>query len=227
MENELKVNRRRLLLEALSVYIGIHVVFKILILFRNAPWVEKYLNVIVSVLLLYTPLLFIFIRKENIKRFGLTLDRLGQSVRAFFILVAIFFLPYGIGYFFYYKFFIGSVESFHLALPRELGTLLLTQLLFVGLPEEFFFRGYLQERLNAFFSSKISVGRFELGGGAVVGSLLFAWSHFWITPEWGRLAVFFPSLLFGWLRDRYQTLVGPILFHAACNLWGILLYTST
>jgi membrane protease YdiL (CAAX protease family) len=32
------------------------------------------------------------------------------------------------------------------------------------------------------------------------------------------LLVFFPALLFGWLRERTGTIVGSTLFHAACNI---------
>jgi membrane protease YdiL (CAAX protease family) len=34
-----------------------------------------------------------------------------------------------------------------------------------------------------------------------------------------RLATFFPSLLFGALRDRTGSIVAPILVHVACNLF--------
>ena len=37
-----------------------------------------------------------------------------------------------------------------------------------------------------------------------------------------HLAVFFPSLVFGWLRERTGTIVAPTLYHAACNIMVLL-----
>jgi membrane protease YdiL (CAAX protease family) len=38
-----------------------------------------------------------------------------------------------------------------------------------------------------------------------------------------RLAVFFPALLFGWLRARTGGIGASVLFHASCNLYALLL----
>jgi membrane protease YdiL (CAAX protease family) len=37
-------------------------------------------------------------------------------------------------------------------------------------------------------------------------------------PNVQRLAVFFPALLFGWLRARTRGIGAPVLFHALCNI---------
>ncbi|MBN1945064.1 MAG: CPBP family intramembrane metalloprotease [Bradymonadales bacterium] len=92
------------------------------------------------------------------------------------------------------------------------------QLLLVALPEEFFYRGYIQTRLDAIFPARWHLGPFHLSPAILITSLLFALGHFLIGLEPQRLAVFFPSLLFGWLRDRSRGLAAPIVFHAACNL---------
>jgi len=41
-----------------------------------------------------------------------------------------------------------------------------------------------------------------------------------------RLGVFFPALLFGWMRERTGTVAGSALFHAACNLFELFLEAS-
>ena len=46
-----------------------------------------------------------------------------------------------------------------------------------------------------------------------------------------RLCTFFPGLIMGWLKYRYQNLFPPALFHFIGNIWSIwffpcLLYTS-
>ncbi len=42
-------------------------------------------------------------------------------------------------------------------------------------------------------------------------------------PYAARLAVFFPSLLFGWLRSRTGGIGASTVFHALCNTWSELL----
>jgi membrane protease YdiL (CAAX protease family) len=95
---------------------------------------------------------------------------------------------------------------------------LLIQLLMVALPEEFFYRGYIQGRLNELSTRRWRLGPFHTSPPILVTSALFALGHFVVGLDAQRLAVFFPSLLFGWLRDRTGGLVAPVIYHAACNL---------
>lgn len=107
------------------------------------------------------------------------------------------------------------------ALDRGLGWLpliLIAQLLLVAFPEEFFYRGYLQTSFHQRWPWRLKLGPFELGPAIVLTSLLFGLGHFVINLQPARFAVFFPSLLFGWLRDRSGTLVSCVIYHAACNL---------
>jgi membrane protease YdiL (CAAX protease family) len=96
--------------------------------------------------------------------------------------------------------------------------MLLLQLLVVALPEEFFYRGYLQTTFARAWPARWRLGPFHLGPAIIVTSLLFAIGHFVIDLRPARLAVFFPSLAFGWLRDRSGTIVSAVVYHAACNL---------
>jgi hypothetical protein len=96
--------------------------------------------------------------------------------------------------------------------------MLLLQLLVVALPEEYFYRGYLQTTLERAWPARMKIGPFHLGPAIIVTSLLFGLGHFIIDLRPARLAVFFPSLLFGWLRDKSGTIVSCVVYHAACNL---------
>ncbi len=83
------------------------------------------------------------------------------------------------------------------------------QLLFTALPEETFFRGSLQPSL-APARPYVSI---------IMTSVLFALVH--LATDRGnpaRLLVFFPSLLFGWLRHRTGSVVPGIVYHALCNV---------
>ena len=98
--------------------------------------------------------------------------------------------------------------------------LILVQLLLVALPEEVFFRGYLQTSIDRLWGRDRKVLGIDFNlHSAILVSALFAIGHFITIPNPARLAVFFPSLLFGWLRRASGGVTTPILFHAACNLY--------
>lgn len=99
----------------------------------------------------------------------------------------------------------------------------LGHLLVVALPEEMFYRGYLQSRLEQAWPSRWRVFGTRVGAGLLVASLVFALGHLLATPLITRLAVFFPSLLFGWLRARTGGIGSSVLFHAACNVFSLYL----
>jgi hypothetical protein len=97
------------------------------------------------------------------------------------------------------------------------------QLLVVALPEEVFFRGYLQTRLRDTLPAGGTLLR-PLGGlSVVVTSALFALGHFATIPFAARLAVFFPSLVFGLLRYRTGSVGASVIFHALSNLFAAAL----
>jgi membrane protease YdiL (CAAX protease family) len=93
--------------------------------------------------------------------------------------------------------------------------IIVLQLFFVAIPEEVFFRGYLQERLGNSLM------------GVLIVSLLFALGHFFtlcvasgfiggICTQ--SILTFFPSLIMGYLYVRTGTLWGSIIFHFLSNI---------
>ena len=96
--------------------------------------------------------------------------------------------------------------------------LLLTQLFLVALPEEFFYRGYIQGRLDGLWRGRVRVLGVEVGWSVVATSVLFALGHYLVDFSPQRLAVFFPSLLFGWLRCASGSIAAATGFHALCNI---------
>lgn len=94
-------------------------------------------------------------------------------------------------------------------------TFILVQLLLVALPEELFFRGYLQNKLG----NNVK--------GVIIVSLLFAIGHF-ITLCLGgshnislcsqAVLTFFPSLVMGYLYLATGTLWASIIFHFLANV---------
>jgi membrane protease YdiL (CAAX protease family) len=119
----------------------------------------------------------------------------------------------------------GADWSFHPRLPSKFPQWTVDQLLVVALPEELFYRGYLQTRLRqAYPQGRMFLGA-RLGPAFFITAVLFALGHLAIFQVW-RLAVFFPALLFGWLRERTGTVIGSSVFHAACNLYELVLRAS-
>jgi membrane protease YdiL (CAAX protease family) len=94
------------------------------------------------------------------------------------------------------------------------------QLLIVALPEEAFYRGYVQTRLGQAWPARLRLFGAEVGPSIVVTSAIFALGHYATIHDPARLAVFFPSLLFGWLRARTGGVGAPVAFHALCNLFS-------
>jgi len=86
----------------------------------------------------------------------------------------------------------------------------------VAFSEEFFYRGYMTLRFEE---------RWGPVRSALAASALFALGHL-LTPAPWRLAVFFPALLFAWLRNRTGTIVGASVAHFLCNVCLLLLDRS-
>ena len=104
--------------------------------------------------------------------------------------------------------------------PIEVANMVLGQLAVIALPEESFYRGYLQSRLAEVFPKKVRILGAPIGWGLIVASAIFALGHVATIRNPGRLAVFFPSLLFGWLRARTKGVGSGVLYHAMCNVFS-------
>ena len=50
--------------------------------------------------------------------------------------------------------------------------------------------------------------------------------HLLVIPNPQRLAVFFPALVFGWMRARTGSIAAGATFHALCNVVSDVLHTS-
>ncbi len=119
-----------------------------------------------------------------------------------------------------------SNPSFKLVWPLNYTQIAATHILIVALPEEFFYRGYLLGRLDDIFTTRKRILGVSTGAGLFISSALFAIGHFIIVPNPSRLLVFFPSLLFGWLRYRQKTITAPVIYHAGSNIFMDLFRAS-
>jgi membrane protease YdiL (CAAX protease family) len=87
--------------------------------------------------------------------------------------------------------------------------------------EEIAFRGLLQELLRDYVSRR-SLGPLTIAN--LLTSVLFAGLHFiYHAPLWAAL-VFFPSLVFGFFKDRTRRLLAPVILHVFYNAGYVWLF---
>jgi membrane protease YdiL (CAAX protease family) len=216
------------------------------------PIMDEYVSVVVGALFLWTAVHMSQQQPDGVRRYGLALGGLLEppertpsgllgsardlllalrhalpsglrELGAALLVALIVFPPFALGFWFWH----GPTRPFALALPADLGSYALTQWLVVALPEEALFRGYMQSRLSEglnrsrrFFGAELSLPAWLLQAA------LFALLHFAVEPYPARLAVFFPALLFGWLREWRGGIGAGAVFHALCNLLSDVLARS-
>ncbi len=101
-------------------------------------------------------------------------------------------------------------------LPQPRVDLAWYRLLLLALLEEFVFRACLQNLLSR--SSLIRIDLGPISGANLAASAVFAGLHLVHQPPLWALAVFFPSLVFGWAWDRYEHLLPCWTLHFVYNV---------
>lgn len=186
---------------------------------RGIPWIGNILSPVTALLLIYTPLLHRSWRRIEISFFEKNLPQIIRSLRFFFVFSAMVLPFFLILNHFYQTLFLNASLDFHRWHLKW--QILLIQVIMVALPEEFFFRGYIQTVLAQKFSKTfrfLGIPGLTMTWAVPITSFIFAFSHSIITFQWWHFAIFFPSLAFGYLREKTDGLVAPILFHAVSNL---------
>lgn len=99
------------------------------------------------------------------------------------------------------------------------------QFFFVAVGEEIFFRGFWQGELNRAFGRPWSIGQTRFGWGVVAVALLFGVGHLLnpFNPLQGSYTLNWQGLLYtggfalvvGLLRERFNSLIPGIIFHAS------------
>ncbi|VAW58710.1 hypothetical protein MNBD_GAMMA11-769 [hydrothermal vent metagenome] len=83
-----------------------------------------------------------------------------------------------------------------------------------ALPEEWFFRAYFMQRIEALYGSPLKAN--------LISSAVFTVLHLPVQGLMG-LSVFLPSLLFGWLYQQKKDFLLVVLLHLLFNLVFIVL----
>lgn len=176
----------------------------------------------ISTLWFLTPLAVVTFTKRPYADYGLSWANPG-SVRFHVAVVVVVFIPYVIGHWAFAHWWYGA--AFHFRVPRLFLWSAFDQLLLIALPEEFFFRGYLQTQCDRVWGRPYRFAGAEWGLGLPLAAAAFASCHVLFGGP-ARLIVFFPGLLFGWLRARTTTIAVPTIYHAVSNLLMQLMLAS-
>jgi hypothetical protein len=221
---------------ALYEAVGASAVVTALVTAASSFMPDRYVAITVAILFLAATWLLVWQRDDaRVERSGLALAGLvlpgpidgrrvissvGKAVGWALALAAITFVPFYFGW----RHFWHPRGAFSLhAAPWEVVNQVFGQLVIIALPEEAFYRGYLQSRLDDVFPAQKRVFGANVGASLVLASAIFALGHFATIREPTRLAVFFPSLAFGWLRARTGGIGAGVMFHASCNIFSELL----
>lgn len=213
------------------------------------PYVGTLAFTIAAAMQLYLPLWRIDTLRQPYAFLGLTLRHWREDARGVLLLAALTFPPYVVGYHLYMTaghdallawgwFDLAHYFPRYLLAPHWpsdalawlkgsawLGEIVLTHTLGVALPEETFYRGYLQPRLETLWRPQRRFLGTPVGYAALLTAFLFAAGHFlgeWNPLRWGP---FFPALIFAWQRNRTGTIVGAITYHASCNILSEILFS--
>ncbi|MFX0200258.1 MAG: type II CAAX prenyl endopeptidase Rce1 family protein, partial [Candidatus Hodarchaeota archaeon] len=156
---------------------------------------------------------------------GLSRSHLALGLKYYLWSTIVVFPLFGGGFFLYRQLGLphpGSSVPFGTSLTEWI----LYQFVFVGVFEELFFRGYLHCQAEKIASAVFSGRMWVLWLPIVSSAFLFGIAHVAVKFELAGFVVFFPGLLFAWLRARTGSLVAPILSHGSANVFFMLLLES-
>jgi membrane protease YdiL (CAAX protease family) len=210
------------------------------------PFVRDNLHAFIAVVFFYAPAVAARAagRRFDYHEAGLRLHPLGLNLKVLGAASLLFFPAFIGGFFVFYGYTCGPRGAWlapffgrlchhwqgfgggSLRLPERFALSALNQLVVVAIPEEIFFRGYLLVRLERVWRPTRRLWGAPVGQALLVSSALFALGHLVVVPSPQRLAVFFPALVFGWMRGRTGSIAAGATFHALCNVVADVMHTS-
>ena len=99
----------------------------------------------------------------------------------------------------------------------------LTPALIYPVLEEIVFRGLIQELVYQHITKSMAG---PLSVANIITSVLFTALHFIYHPPLWAALVFIQSLVFGFFKDRYQTLTAPVILHVFYNAGYLWLFSG-
>lgn len=205
---------------------------------RAVPFVDRNLGALVAVVFLYLPVFFAWRRGEDLVAYGFRAAPIGRGLALGAGASLVLFPLFAAGFVLFYDVvcqsgsdWLGQLappgmcmrwqgwSGIHApALGLDFLELAFVQVVVIALPEELFFRGFVHEMLERALPPRRRLLGGGLGWALVLSSALFAVSHLAAGFDPRRLSVFFPGLLFGWMRSATGSVLAGTIAHAASNL---------
>ena len=191
------------------------------------PVTRSYLGVIAAIVFLYIPIIYMFLEKKTPGFYGIRKEGLWKSVTRALAAVSIIFPLYCGGFFLSMKYIYHMSMRFPgTAFLYEPQTLLfvINLLLMVAIPEEVFYRGFIESKLREGDKRGIRLFGVRVGASFLIVNILFAAGHLVVIPDAARLAVFFPGLVMSWLREKDDNIAGSVVFHWLSDVLSFVLF---
>jgi membrane protease YdiL (CAAX protease family) len=174
-----------------------------------------------AAIFLYLPLIIIFIERGNPIDYGFGLGNIKSGILLYLLAMLICYPPFIYGVFLWQRYIVGAEIS--PGIPPNFSALVITQFIIVALPEEAFYRGYFQSRLDHLFVQRWCIFGTKFGLGLFLASFLFALGHVIVRGNILLINVFFPGVIFGFMRARTGSIAAGVALHATSNLLVVTL----
>lgn len=211
---------RGVLAEQLGLWLVTLLLIRVVV--QVAGFTHEVVLALVPVLFMYMPVLACNLRGADSWSYPLALPALRdagpwkEALKLNAVLIGLIFVPFLVLYHFWQTQVFGFAWTGRM--PSQPLMLIGYHLFFVAIPEEMFYRGYMQSRLDELWPPRWRVLGVMMGPGWLVTCVLFAFGHSLVQVQWWHFAIIVPSLAFGWLRSRTDHVVAGALFHAWCNV---------
>ncbi len=146
---------------------------------------------------------------------------LAADLGAAVVVCAVTFPFFAVGHHYWQEFLGHPLRAFRV--PPDLALVLLKNTFLIALPEELFYRGFLETRLERLWPTSTRVLWIPLGRTVFVASALFALGHFLGEYNPARLGPFFPAFVFSALTRRSGSITGAVCYHGASNAFSHML----
>lgn len=184
---------------------------------RLSPFIDKYYAIFPPAFLILLP---IFINRKRSRSLDFWDHGAAAYLRSFkvFVQLSLIVLPLLMLYAYGFQKIVHNAHGPAVYGPNKFWLFLPYNLFVVSLPEEFFFRGYVQSALNSVYPKNWKVFGVNIGWSCIITTLIFAFTHNLILMKWYHFSILFIGIFLAYARERTGTITAPILIHTALNI---------
>jgi len=215
-------SQKKLFFETIFVWAVALIAFHVLSLFRGLGW--PLVSDLSPLVLVFFPVILSLKKRTSVTYLNFNRKIFGESLKWFlFWTVVVYACAFPINHIFQK---IAWGFSYHTPQGDQWFSIFFTHLVVVAFPEEFFFRGYMQENLNKIFVPQKKLFGVPFGVGVILTCVIFTVSHSLLSYQWWQMFIFFPALAFAWLKEKTGVIWASVFFHAVSNLFSYWVFLS-